>query len=67
MSGATALMPAGRAGWAERIGKAWGGALEAVLATGRALIEAKVALPHGEFIEMVKSDLPFDRTTVRIR
>src|SRR3990172_2357705 len=48
-----------RAGWALRIGAAWGSVLENVLATGRTLIEAKAALSHGEFLKMIEADLPF--------
>ncbi len=52
-----------RAGWAARIGASWGAVFDSVIATGRALIEAKAALPHGEFMAMVKGDLPFSHDT----
>jgi hypothetical protein len=45
--------------WAERITVAWQSSVEGILEAGRLLIEAKASLPHGEFAEMVESDLPF--------
>ena len=44
---------------------AWSGALAAVLATGRELIEAKDALAHGEFEATVEDDLPFGPRTAQ--
>ncbi len=55
-----------RSGWARRIGAAWGSVLENVLATGRTLVEAKEALPHGEFEAMVAADLPFSARSARM-
>lgn len=52
-----------RAGFAARIGEAWESARRSFLAAGRALIEARAALPHGEFGDMVDGDLPFGRRT----
>jgi hypothetical protein len=54
-----------RAGWAARIGESWRQALDGVLETGRALVEAKAALPHGEFLAMIETDLPFGADTVQ--
>lgn len=53
----------GRIDWAARIRSTWGSALQAILDTGQALIEAKAALEHGEFIAMVEENLPFARST----
>jgi N6-adenosine-specific RNA methylase IME4 len=49
--------------WATRIAACWQKSTEAIIATGRLIAEAKAALKHGEFIAMVQSQLPFDRTT----
>lgn len=51
--------PKGRRGWASRIRRSWRESLEAVLATGQLLIDAKAALPHGSFAAMIEGDLPF--------
>lgn len=48
-----------RAGWVDAIGGAWRKSLEAVFETGRLIIAAKEALPHGEFTAMIETDLPF--------
>ena len=45
--------------WAARIAGAWRKSVEAILEAGRLLIEAKAALPHGAFADMIESDLPF--------
>jgi N6-adenosine-specific RNA methylase IME4 len=52
-----------RAAWAARIAGAWRKSVEAVLESGRLLSDAKAALPHGAFIEMIRHDLPFKRST----
>ena len=54
-----------RAEWAEHITEAWRASLAEVLATGQRLIEAKGALPHGEFGAMIEQDLPFGASTGR--
>lgn len=51
--------------WAERINGSWRRSRDAVFETGRQLIEAKAALPHGEFQMMVESDLDFAPSTAR--
>tara|TARA_R110000868_G_scaffold29889_24_gene111143 strand:+ start:795 stop:1859 length:1065 start_codon:yes stop_codon:yes gene_type:complete len=56
----------GRRHWAARIGESWGGAVAAVLATGRELAAAKDALPHGDFLAMIESDLPFTKRTAQM-
>jgi len=49
--------------WAKSITATWQRAVQhavqVVIATGQEIIEAKKALPHGEFLAMVKEDLPF--------
>lgn len=47
------------------IQRQWSNALEATVAIGRRLNEAKAALPHGEYEAMVASDLPFSSATAR--
>lgn len=49
----------GREWFAGRIRKAWQSTVEGIFEVGRLLIEAKASLPHGEFGDMVKTDLPF--------
>jgi hypothetical protein len=44
--------------WARKVRAAWQKSVESIIETGRLLIEAKAALPHGGFEIMVK-DLPF--------
>ena len=45
--------------WASRIAAAWQKSRESIIEVGNLLIEAKSALPHGEFEAMVASELPF--------
>ena len=45
--------------YAERIKAAWHKCREKAIAVGRALIEAREALPYGEFRAMVLRDMPF--------
>jgi hypothetical protein len=45
--------------WAAEIAATYRGAVEAIIETGRKLIAAKDELPHGDFLEMIKNDLPF--------
>lgn len=53
--------------WATRITDTWRKSAQAIIETGRLLIEAKAALAHGEFLEMAKTKLPFDvRATQRL-
>lgn len=54
-----------RAEWASRISASWRASVEAVLETGRILIAAKAALPHGSFQAMVEADLPFGTSAAR--
>lgn len=54
-----------RADFAADIRREWTNALEATVAVGRRLNEAKDALPHGEYEAMVTNDLPFSTSTAR--
>jgi len=49
--------------WAARICTAMQKSVEAILETGRLLIQAKAALPHGGFEIMVRDKLPFSKRT----
>lgn len=51
--------------WPQRISAAWQKSVEGILETGRLLIEAKAALPHGSFLKMVEEELPFKENTAR--
>jgi N6-adenosine-specific RNA methylase IME4 len=59
----TRLISNSRAYWAAEIAKAWRSSLHGIFDTGRKIAEAKGSLPHGEFIAMIESDLPFGRST----
>jgi hypothetical protein len=59
------LQPSLRAEFAERIKAAWHKSREKILALGRTLIEAKQALPHGDFEDMLERDLPFSAEHAR--
>jgi hypothetical protein len=48
-----------RSDFAERIRAAVARTVGGIFETGSELLEAKAALPHGEFTKMVKADLPF--------
>ncbi len=48
-----------------RIREAYGQTVEAVFQVGRELLQAKQALPHGEFQKMVERELPFNSDTAR--
>jgi hypothetical protein len=54
-----------RAQWAAAIRAAHRKTVAAFLKTGRMLIAAKKALPHGAFLEMIKRDLPFTASTAQ--
>jgi N6-adenosine-specific RNA methylase IME4 len=54
-----------RAQWAARIAGAWRKSAEAVLEAGRLLKEARDALPHGAFLDMIERDLPFGAGTAQ--
>jgi Protein of unknown function (DUF3102) len=62
-------MPASspRARWAKRIRAASRKTVESMIQTGKLLIEAKRKLGHGDFVAMVRNDLPFkERTAQRL-
>src|SRR5262249_20621059 len=48
-----------RARFAHDIARAFETSREKIFEIGHLLIEAKAALPHGEFLAMIESDLPF--------
>ena len=54
-----------RTDWADQIRARHQATVEGFLDVGRLLIEAKAALPHGEFEAMVESDLPFGARTAQ--
>ena len=54
-----------RAAWAARITAATRKTVEAMIETGRLLLEAKESLGHGEFLAMVRADLPFGPRTAQ--
>lgn len=51
--------------WAARISATWRQSVEAVIETGRLIAQAKTALPHGEFLIMVDTELPFGARTAQ--
>jgi N6-adenosine-specific RNA methylase IME4 len=51
--------------WADRIIAAWRKSVEGVIEIGRLLKEAKDALGHGPFTEMIERDLPFKARTAQ--
>lgn len=51
--------------WASAISEAWNKTLNSVFETGDALIGAKDALKHGEWIKMVEGQLPFGMRTAQ--
>ena len=55
-----------RVEWAEKIRTAWNKSLQGIIETGQRMIEAKAALPHGEFEAMVENDLPFGSRAARM-
>ena len=54
-----------RAQWAAEIRDAHTKTVAAILKLGLTLTAAKKALPHGEFLKMIKSDLPFTASTAQ--
>lgn len=59
------MTPAQRNDYAANISNAFARSVQAIIETGRLLVEAKDALPHGEFLSMVESDLPFSKQTAQ--
>ena len=58
--------PAAAGEWPKKISRAWHRQLTAIFTTGRLLIEAKAALPHGSFISMIEAELPFKARTAQM-
>ena len=54
-----------RADWVNRISTVWEEAGRKIFETGQLLVEAKAALPHGEFELMVENDMPFSTRHAR--
>jgi hypothetical protein len=53
--------------WRSQIIDAWRQSIEGIFRTGDLLIDAKAELVHGEFIKMVRLQLPFrERTAQRL-
>jgi N6-adenosine-specific RNA methylase IME4 len=52
--------------WAQAIAATFRMSVDAILMTGRLLVEAKAALPHGSFIAMVDTKLPFHKRTAQM-
>lgn len=56
----------GRKWFAGRIRQAWQKTLDGIFEVGRLVGEAKDSLPHGEFLDMIKEDLPFKKRTAQL-
>lgn len=67
MNALTLLSPAPDtpAEWAARISAAYRQCVEDFIETGRLLIAAKAALPHGKFTPMIETQLPFGARTAQ--
>lgn len=52
--------------WAARITATWRQSIEAVIETGRLIAQAKAGLPHGEFLAMCETKLPFCARTAQM-
>jgi hypothetical protein len=52
-----------RESWAARITDAWQRQIPSIFEVGSLLEAAKTELRHGDFVKMVKADLPFSRST----
>jgi len=55
-----------RASWAKAIRTKWQQSVECIIETGRLLEQAKAALPHGQFQQMVDDDLQFGPRAARM-
>jgi Protein of unknown function (DUF3102)/MT-A70 len=51
--------------WAAQITEIWHRTRDGFFEMGRKLIEAKTALPHGAFLQMIESELPFGPDTAQ--
>jgi hypothetical protein len=65
-TGATVATPTTRREFVEEISRLWNEAHDKFLAIGRYLIQAKQALPHGQYQPMIQRDLPFTPATARM-
>ena len=55
-----------RRSWAKAIRSKWQQSVQCIIEAGRLLEQAKASLPHGQFEEMVESDLPFGPRAARM-
>ena len=51
--------------YAQQISKAWHKLVESIFETGRLLLAAKKDLDHGEWLPMVRTELPFGEDTAQ--
>lgn len=52
-------------GWADRIRAAWQSSFDGIMECGRLLVEAKEQLEHGEWLQMIRTNLPFKECTAQ--
>jgi hypothetical protein len=52
-------------GFAKKIRAAWQSSLRGILDCGRLLVAAKQRLKHGQFEQMIKTELPFGPSTAQ--
>ncbi len=50
--------------WTTAITAAWQKSVTAIIEAGQLLIAAKASLPHGEWMKMIRTELPFKQSTV---
>ena len=55
----------GREKWVEKISAAWRETVSSIFETGNLLEAAKAELPHGEWLKMIKDELPFGRNVAQ--
>ena len=55
----------GTKGWADSINAIWRRSINEVISVGARLVEAKSAIPHGDFEDMIKTKLDFSPQTAR--
>lgn len=51
--------------WAERIRAAWQSSFDGIMECGRLLVEAKEQLDHGQWLQLIDSQLPFKANTAQ--
>jgi hypothetical protein len=65
-TGTAVATPTTRPEFVAEISRLWNEAHDKFLAIGRYLIQAKQALPHGDYQPMIQRDLPFTPATARM-